>query len=112
MIRRPFSGERTAKAVPLTRTREVRTAVAIVAVFATIATAHVLGGTPAGPFTQRWNLFAPAPPSAVLDTYLVVRYDDGTVSQPFDLSEAVRDEQVAHRFAPPSLVRPVTKVAQ
>ncbi len=108
-----FRGEGTADAGPLTSTFRYRVAMASVALFATIAIGSVAtGGTFGFTFAQRWNLFAPAPPSAVLDLYLIVRYDDGTVAAPYNLSDAVRREQVAHRFAPPQLVRVVTKVAQ
>src|SRR3954469_35777 len=112
MIREVFADERTADAAPLIRTRERRAALAIVAVFATIVSASAFAGLHSGPFQQRWNLFAPAPPSATLDLYLIVRYDDGHVGIPRDLSGAVRREQTAHRFDAPRLVRVVTKLGQ
>jgi hypothetical protein len=63
-------------------------------------------------FAQRWNLFAPAPPTANLATYMLVRYEQGGVlrtSRLIDLSSEVRNATTSRRWAPPRIVRVVTK---
>ncbi|MEX2394363.1 MAG: DUF5819 family protein [Actinomycetota bacterium] len=104
----------------------VRAALGAVSVAAFVASvvAQLLPGSPwnalAGtddvvrsPFAQRWNLFAPNPPAANLSTHVEAGYrdDDDTrhVTPPFDLSRAVREEQVGSRLAPPRLARVVSK---
>lgn len=65
------------------------------------------------PFAQRWNLFAPNPPSANLYTFLIVRYWDGSgtrTTEPADLSTAVRENSREQWWASPKLVRVVTRI--
>jgi hypothetical protein len=110
--------EGTASRGPLIRRRVGMT---IVAIFATIVSADVAAGMVghrgvtekiAGPFAQRWNLFAPVPPSANLDLYVVTRDASGHVSRPVDVSKLMRRAQVSHRFDAPRLSRVFTKLAQ
>ena len=61
------------------------------------------------PFEQRWNLFAPDPPSANLSTHLWMDTGDRTIG-PIDLSKAVKDDARSHRFNASKLVRVVTKL--
>jgi hypothetical protein len=89
----------------------------IVAIFAAIVVLQNLPswtGEPESvvrtPLEQRWNLFAPDPPSANLHTFLLVRSVDGSVSAPIALSAAVRENARSQRLFAPKLVRVVTKL--
>ena len=66
-----------------------------------------------GPFAQRWNLFAPDPPSANMNTFVIARYRTAStlrITDPVDVSSAVRANSRSQRLAPPKLVRVVTKL--
>ena len=98
---------------------------AVIAVYAFAVGVHVMPNTairrafarPANAvavplFAQRWNLFAPAPPTANLSTLMLVRYTlHGVVhtSQLVDLSAKVRRASTWRPWAPPRLVRVVSK---
>jgi hypothetical protein len=113
---------------PANRTRSPRGRIAVVwaliVTYATAVSAYVIPSstvrrtlTPVARhlvvpfFSQRWNLFAPVPPSANAATFMLVRYRmRGVVetSRLVDLSSAVRRVAVSSRWLPPRMVAPLT----
>lgn len=116
-VRKVFERAEADRLGPLARTR---IGVAIVAAFiaATIAMnapswLNDPGSIERHPLEQRWNLFAPDPPSANLTTLLLVRSRNGRGPdevRSIDLSAAVRDNSRSQRLHAPKLVRVVTKL--
>ena len=112
--------------VPLDGDAKVRgvAALSLISVFVLIVLVQLIPGSPwdalngtdnigRSAIGQRWNLFAPDPPSANLATFLVVRYRDASgirISEPADLSSAARRASRSSPWAPPKLVRVVTKL--
>ncbi len=126
MVRlRPAAAATSAPAqLPLDAKVRGRVGIVLICVFVLIVVAQLVPESPwnaldgsdnigRSALGQRWNLFAPSPPSANLATFVVVRYRDASgvrTSQPDDLSTAVRRVSVSSRWTPPKLVRVVTKL--